>query len=569
GASLLVEVAAPAAQYRFSHALVRATLYDELTAARRVALHRRVGEAIEALYGDALDDQLPALAHHWSQAAAPAADVIRAVDYSARAGDRALAQLAKDEALGYYTQALELLEVSGGPRSDARRLELLISLGEAQRRSGDATHRTTLLDAGRLAREQDDAPAMARAALANTRGSFSQLGVVDREKVAALEATLAALGNEEPALRARLLAILACELLWSEDAGRRQSLHNEALTLARRHADPLALGSVLLMRWATLWKPHSAQERLDIATEVRAIAEATGDPNLRFWGLWRSSLAILELGDADESHALWRAAQDQADELGQPFPRYCVIYSEVAAAILAARLDEAEQRAGEVLAFGTDTGQTDSHILHAVQLAGIRYEQGRLPELESLLAGMVDTLPGVPFFRAALSLAYCEAGRWDEARATHAPLAGRDPAAVAGDDWFALPTTALLATLAVDLGAEEDAAALARTIAPYAHQLVSYPIWFGAFSHHLARLATLLGYPSEAERWFLDAASTHQRVGAPAWLARTRLECARMLLGRNGPGDADRARDMLLSALDDARRLGLAGVERQAVALLT
>ena len=34
----------------------------------------------------------------------------RAVDYSTRAGDRALAQLAHDEAAGYYRQALDLLD---------------------------------------------------------------------------------------------------------------------------------------------------------------------------------------------------------------------------------------------------------------------------------------------------------------------------------------------------------------------------------------------------------------------------------------------------------------------------
>ena len=109
-ARLLVEV--PGARYRFAHALVRATLYDELTGARRVALHRRVAQAIESLHGRALDDHLPALAHHWARASAPAADTARAVDYATRAGDRAVAQLAPDEAVAYYRQALELLDVA-------------------------------------------------------------------------------------------------------------------------------------------------------------------------------------------------------------------------------------------------------------------------------------------------------------------------------------------------------------------------------------------------------------------------------------------------------------------------
>ena len=46
-ARLLTELPGP--RYRFGHALLRATLYDEFSAARRVSLHRRVAEAIETL----------------------------------------------------------------------------------------------------------------------------------------------------------------------------------------------------------------------------------------------------------------------------------------------------------------------------------------------------------------------------------------------------------------------------------------------------------------------------------------------------------------------------------------
>ncbi|MGH8976034.1 MAG: ATP-binding protein, partial [Acidimicrobiia bacterium] len=68
GARLVAEIPGTA-RIRFSHALVRATLYDELTGARRTALHRRVGESVEALHAGALDDYLPALAHHFRAAA--------------------------------------------------------------------------------------------------------------------------------------------------------------------------------------------------------------------------------------------------------------------------------------------------------------------------------------------------------------------------------------------------------------------------------------------------------------------------------------------------------------------
>ena len=171
-ARLVLEATTAGNRYRFAHALVRDTLYGELSATRRAAFHRHVAEAIERVHGTALDDHLPALAHHWARAAAPAADLRRAVDYAARAGDHALTQLAHDEAVAYYRQALEFLESGGAGTEDPRHLELLIALGEAQRRVGDPSHREVLLTAARVARQRGNADALARAALANSRGTI-------------------------------------------------------------------------------------------------------------------------------------------------------------------------------------------------------------------------------------------------------------------------------------------------------------------------------------------------------------------------------------------------------------
>ena len=53
---------------RFSHALIRDTLYDELPSARRARLHRRLGETLEELHAHDLDPHLAELAHHFWQA---------------------------------------------------------------------------------------------------------------------------------------------------------------------------------------------------------------------------------------------------------------------------------------------------------------------------------------------------------------------------------------------------------------------------------------------------------------------------------------------------------------------
>ena len=276
GARLVSEAGS---RYRFGHALVRATLYDEMTAARRVALHRQVAEAIETMHAGALDDHLPSLAHHWARACARSAETARAVDYATRAGDRALAQLAHDEAVAYYRQALELLDVAEGTAGPATRLQLLIALGEAQRRAGDAGYRETLLAAAGLAEDQGDPEALTRAALTNSRGLMqSNQTHVDRERVAALESALSAIGGADSLERARLLANLGLELTSSPERTRRLRLSDEALAMARRLGDDATIAQVLTARFFTVVSPDTLPARLTDTSELVRVSQHLEDP---------------------------------------------------------------------------------------------------------------------------------------------------------------------------------------------------------------------------------------------------------------------------------------------------
>ena len=54
-AQVVVERKDRAGHYDFTHALIRQTLYGELSTPRRVLLHRQIGDALERLYGDGVD----------------------------------------------------------------------------------------------------------------------------------------------------------------------------------------------------------------------------------------------------------------------------------------------------------------------------------------------------------------------------------------------------------------------------------------------------------------------------------------------------------------------------------
>ena len=199
-------------RYTFADALIEHALYDSLSPARRARAHKAVAEAVETLLGDDPGARAGELAYHWGAAVQPA-DTAKAVHYAQIAGDRALAQLAPDEAVRWYGQALELLDRT--PQPDLRRrAELLVGLGDAQRQCGIAAHRETLLDAARLADQDDHVDLLVRAVFANNRGFDSATGGGDYERIAAIDRALARIGDQPSADRARLLALAATERTW-------------------------------------------------------------------------------------------------------------------------------------------------------------------------------------------------------------------------------------------------------------------------------------------------------------------------------------------------------------------
>jgi class 3 adenylate cyclase/tetratricopeptide (TPR) repeat protein len=567
-ARLLVEVPGPIPRSRFAHALVRTSLYEELSAARRVALHRRVAEAIEALHANNLDDHLPALAHHYARASAPAGGTTKAVDYARRAGDRSLAQLAHDEAVTYYRQALELLDVDDGVADSPQRLELLIALGDAQRRAGDPGHRESLISAARLAQEQGDHAALARAALINKRGMLgSGVGSVDADRIAILESALEATGPEDTTTRARLLAALADEVIYLGDRARRTALIDEALAIARRLGDPATLAEVLLLRQSIVMSPDTVTERLAGTAEILALAEQLADPALTARALPLRVRAARETGDFAEADRCVRWVEALSEELGQPTLQWLARTYRATGTIFAGQLKAGEQLVVAAAELGTTLGQPDIRMWLTIGWFRVCLEQDRLGEIVEMVEGIVADWPNLPSLRAMLALCYCEADRLGEARALFSPLAA-DRFSFPVDNRWLMGVTDCAAVCAF-LGDTSAAERLHELLAPYAALVVANgPAISGSVSHYLGLLAATLGRFGEAESRFAAAEAVHEGAPAPAWLARTRLEWARMLFSRGQSADAEQAREILGRSLASARDHGFVNIERRAVQLL-
>ena len=95
----------PEHEYTFKHALTHEVAYGSLLLERRRVLHARIVEALEALAGERVAEQVERLAHHalrgevWDKALA----------YCRQAGEKAMARSAHREAVGYFEQALSAL----------------------------------------------------------------------------------------------------------------------------------------------------------------------------------------------------------------------------------------------------------------------------------------------------------------------------------------------------------------------------------------------------------------------------------------------------------------------------
>ena len=127
GAGLVDEQAARVGQYSFRHALIRETLYEDLSAMERMELHARAGEVLEALYRTDLSSHLEELAHHFLLGSR-AGDLNKAASYAVRAARQSTDRLAYEEAARHFQVALELQEL-GVAADPHERCELWLSLG--------------------------------------------------------------------------------------------------------------------------------------------------------------------------------------------------------------------------------------------------------------------------------------------------------------------------------------------------------------------------------------------------------------------------------------------------------
>jgi len=556
-AALLTENSERVGRFTFTHALVEYTLYEDLGPIRRARLHRQIAEALEAQCGDDPGERLGELAGHWV-AAVVSTNTAKALQYARRAAERALEQLAPDEAVRWYRQALDLHhEASRGDRSES--CELLIGLGEAQRQVGSPAYRQTLLDAAGLAQELNDTDRLCRAVLANIRGWASSYGNVDSERVQALEAAANALPDDDPR-RAQVLALLACELQFADQPERCRRVAAEAIEIARAADDPAALAHTIAYAGWSIVVPHTLAERRRMMDELGELAKRLDDPRLTARTAASRMMVGLETGNRAQAESSLQTLRALAATVPEPFIEYLRLLLEFGWALLEGDLQASEQWAIQAHEVGAAAGQPDAAMFFGAHLFHIRYFQGRAGELVEQVMQLAGEQVNLSGWRAgAAALALIQSGREDEAREL---TLAEDLHSVSGDEAWSL-IMVLWADACSRLGVVDRAGELYELLAPFSGQLaVSGAHVYGSIDWALGALASTTGR-EEAHSHFAAAAEIEARLGAPLLLARTHARWARALIARGRSEDLERAQPMLERAEGAADRLGANGITQE------
>ncbi len=240
-ADVLVEPAQSVGRLSFSHALFRETIYEQLSATRKAAIHGRIAAAIEEAPTDRPDERAGTLAYHYRAAG----ELRKAFDYHRRAATAAERVHAQETALENLDGAIvagEMLGMTAATEETIRdlyraRAWTFRQLGEPERALADLEH---ALEGARAA--GDRASEMhVRNALgthwhvldprASRRCHEEALGIAEE------------LGDESGQVSAlnRLSLVLANELEFAEAV----ELGERALQIARRAGDELAVSRAM------------------------------------------------------------------------------------------------------------------------------------------------------------------------------------------------------------------------------------------------------------------------------------------------------------------------------------
>ena len=551
--------------YRFRHALIRETLYAELSPQARAQAHRRIAKMLE----NKLEGSHAELAYHFLRAAPVSAEAAaEAVRHSRLAGQEALDALAYEEAAGHFRRALDV-QRRAAQATLASRCGLLLSLAEALIKTGPDPAAVRAVDeAVRLARDADEPRLLAAAALLNAQ--HIDFNAPADTTAALLREAAAALGPADYALRARTLARLAMTLA-SAPADARDSAERavrDARAAVTRDPDAhgpdgaaaaTALATALTARHYVLWGSQDPADALAAADEIVTAAQRAREPETELDGRVLRLTHLLELGDGPAAQRVLPELDRLAGSLRQPGARLAALSRRSTLAALTGDFASAIECARQAFETGQAAGLPDAGAVYWGQLFAIWLHAGLPDDDEQWMERELRDLVARSYMSVAhaAALVQIEAahGAVEQARGRLDELATTGLESLRPDMLY-LWALAELARGCVLLRAAHHAPRVYQALARYAGRAAvaaGAVMCSGSTDFYLAGLAVLGDDVTAAERHYRAAVSCHRRLGARPMLAHTLRDYALLLRQRAGPDD----RPAASAALAEARAIAV------------
>jgi DNA-binding CsgD family transcriptional regulator/tetratricopeptide (TPR) repeat protein len=543
--------------YRFTHALIRETLYEEIPRLDRLHLHGRVADALVTVRAGDVEPVLSRIAHHYHEAAM-LGHVEQAAEYAARAAEHASRMQAYEEALTHYDRVIDVLTLSG-QHSDERVARAMFLKGRALiylGAYGDAAQ--ALLKAVHAIKSSGNAEFLVDVA---SQLVFISATGPQREIVPLLEKALTLLADDACTARAKAMASLALALRSSGDYERIERLTDQAVELATRLDDPLAADLCLSLLFLALrGRPQTLERRLAIGELHLEVARRADSQYVRAHACFFQMEHLLDRGRADESAAV--AEQTRQLSCHYALKDYFAATYGIALMLLRGEWTGLEERIEALRELGSRTRREDAEGVYGAQMFALKRDLGQLSELEPLVRSLVEA-PGYRAWAPGLIVVCTELGLMEHARELLHRLAQNDFAQLPRDDMF-VTCLVYCSEACVVLGDSARAATIYRLLLPYAEQTLNHPraVCFGSAQLFLGLLAHTVGDDASAREHFERAVTRNREMRAWPWLARTLYHYARFLLQTDRDLDRERGRRFLTEADQVAGRLSMAALSR-------
>ena len=557
-AHLIQDVPGQGDVYQFSHALVQQTLRERLSSSRRVRLHAKIGETLEALHSGQPGEHAAEMAHHFSEASSVLGPE-KLVKYSALAGERALEAYAFEGALDHFDLALESMGITltgSEAAPDEESAALLFGKGRAQLATMERHRLSEAVACLRRAFDfyaatgnVDRAVAVAQQQLPMAQGMLAGAAELTRR---ALELVQSGSLDE-----GRLLSQYALHVYFEEiDVEAAQDASTRALVIARQENDTelelRALGNAASVDTFEC----QFQDALEKGMRGIELARLLDDPRAELSVQYRAAGGRLLTGDLLGAKRHLEAMRGLAERLRDRFWLSTAYFLSTQTSIYEGDWEAARWFSDQSL---TNLAMDSRCLAARMQL---ELELGQFDQAEAYLERLLEVMrltppgPTVEYMIAALGIPLAaniigdasgsEVAEAAAERVINAPKVPR---------FVMFGARAGLGFLAVQRG-DPDAAANQYASLTACRGTAMAGLSF-VFDRLLGLLAQSMNRTDAAVRHFEDALAFCRSGSYRPELAWSCYDYASTLLQRNGPGDHQRAASLLEESLSISNGLGM------------